>query len=138
VEGELTASAEPPAAAAVLGLGTDVVDIDRFRDVLRRTPTIVERLFTADERALCARRRDPVPCLAGRFAAKESVLKAFGTGIGGAAFTEIEVVRAESGEPSLHLHGAAAALADEQGIGHWLLTISHSDLVATATVLAMP
>lgn len=134
MEGELTAD---PAPAGVVGIGTDVVDIDRLREVLARTPGMVDRLFTEGERAVCERRRDPVPGFAGRFAAKEAVLKAFGTGLGGAGFTEIEVVRADSGEPSLRLHGAAAELAAERGITRWMLTISHSDLVATATVLAL-
>lgn len=137
MEGDLTSSPDAPGAPGVLGLGTDVVDIERFRDVLRRTPGIVDRLYTADERALCERRRDPAPCLAARFAAKEAVLKAMGSGLGDAGFTEIEVVRAGSGQPSVRLHGGAAALADELGIGRWMLTLSHSDLVATATVLAL-
>lgn len=137
MEGELTTPPADSGAAAVLGLGTDVVDIDRFREVLRRTPSIVDRLYTADERALCERRRDPAPCLAARFAAKEAVLKAMGSGLGDAGFTEIEVVRAESGQPSVRLHGGAAALADGLGIGRWMLTLSHSDLVATATALAL-
>ena len=137
MEVDLTSPAEGSGTPGVIGLGTDVVDIDRFRAVLQRTPGIVDRLYTADERALCERRRDPAPCLAARFAAKEAVLKAMGSGLGDAGFTEIEVVRAESGQPSVHLHGGAAALADELGIGRWMLTLSHSDLVATATVLAL-
>lgn len=120
----------------VLGVGTDLVDLDRFRHVLQRTPTIVDRLFTPDEQAYADERRDPTEPLGARFAAKEAVLKAMGVGLGAVAFREIEVVRASSGAPSLVLHGGAAKLADERGIDRWLLSLSHTAHVAQAFVLA--
>lgn len=120
----------------MIGLGTDVVDIDRFRAALTRTPAIEGRLFTTDERAVAAGRRDPAPALAVRFAAKEAVMKVLGVGIGAFDWHDVEVRRARSGRPSLHLTGRAAALADAAGIAGWHLSLSHSDLVATAVAAA--
>src|SRR4051794_13401920 len=93
------------------GLGVDAVDIERFRESLARRPLLADRLFTDAERTFAARRADPVPALAARFAAKEAVMKAFGVGLGAFGFHDVEVVRAESGEPSLVLRNAAADLA---------------------------
>lgn len=121
----------------VVGLGTDLVDLDRFRSVLARTPRIVDRLFTPGEQAYASSRRDPTEPLGARFAAKEAVLKAMGLGLGGAAFRDIEVVRADSGEPSVLLHGAAAAEARARGIAAWMLSLSHTGHVAQAVALAV-
>lgn len=121
----------------VVGLGTDLVDLDRFRSVLARTPSIVDRLFTPGEQAYASRRRDPTEPLGARFAAKEAVLKAMGLGLGGASFRDIEVVRAESGEPSVLLHGGAADEARARGIATWMLSLSHTHHVAQAVALAV-
>ena len=81
---------------------------------------------------------DPVPHLAARFAAKEAVAKALGTGIGAkCAFTDVEVVRGDAGVPSILLHGAAGVTARELGITGWFLTMTHSRLSAAATVIAL-
>ena len=85
----------------MIGIGTDLVDIERFRRSLERTPGLRERLFRPDERAYAEQRNDPVERYAGRFAAKEAALKALGLGLGGMAMYDIEVVRAESGSPSI-------------------------------------
>ena len=124
-------------APTVIGLGTDLVDLDRFRVVLARTPGLVDRLFTPAEQAYAAARTDPTERLGGRFAAKEAVLKAMGVGLGAARFCDIEVVRADSGAPSLALHGSAASRAEALGAVRWLVTISHTDHVAQAVVLAL-
>ncbi|HYI61374.1 MAG TPA: holo-ACP synthase [Acidimicrobiales bacterium] len=118
------------------GLGTDVVDLDRFRAVLARTPRMADRLFTDAERARAAGRRDPVPTLAARFAAKEAVMKVLGAGLGDVAFHEIEVGAEPSGRPTVGLTGRAAALAAGAGITTWHLSLSHSDLVAVAVAAA--
>ncbi len=122
---------------AVIGIGTDLVELDRFRVTLQRTPAIVDRLFTVDEQAYASRRRDPTERFAVRFAAKEAVLKALGLGLGAMAFRDIEVVRAESGAPSLKLHGDAAALAADRGVRRWLLTMTHTERVAQAIAVAL-
>ena len=122
----------------MIGIGTDLVELDRFRPALTRTPGIVARLFTDDERAYAELRRDPTERFAARFAAKEAVLKAMGAGIGECAFREIEVVRAESGEPSVLLHGKAASLAAGRGVGEWRLTLTHTASLAQAIAVALP
>jgi len=121
----------------VIGIGTDLVEIPRFRQVIGRTPGIVERVFHEEERAYVAALADPTQSLAVRFAAKEAVMKALGVGIGGVAMRDIEVVRADSGEPSLRLHGSAAALAAERGVARWLLTLTHTDSLAQAIAVAL-
>jgi len=131
------ADATVGALAEVIGVGVDVVDIDRFRRVLGRRPRLADRLFTDAERAYAARQADPTRRLAARFAAKEAVLKSLGVGLGACALRDIEVVRDEAGRPSVALCRSAASLADRHGVGGWHLSLSHSDLVATATAVAV-
>jgi holo-[acyl-carrier protein] synthase len=120
------------------GIGTDLVDLDRFRHALDRTPGLVTRLFCEGEQAYAQRRGDPTERYAARFAAKEAVMKALGVGLGACEFTEIEVIRDEdSGAPSLLLHGKAATLAAERGVDHWLLTLTHSGTSAHAIAVAL-
>ena len=121
----------------VVGIGTDLVDLDRFRQVLARTPSIVDRLFTESEQAYAKERRDPTEPLGVRFAAKEAALKALGLGLGSVGFREIEVIRAESGAPSLLLHGGAAEAAFARGVGRWMLTLSHTSHLAQAVAMAV-
>ena len=107
------ADGSPPALVGrvVVGIGADLVDIDRIRRIIDRQPRFVDRVYTEGERAYCLQRRDPAERFAARFAAKEAVLKVLGTGLGGADFTDIEVVRLDSGQPTLRITGRAAALA---------------------------
>ncbi len=123
--------------AGVVGIGTDLVDVDRFRIVLRRRPSMADRLFTAGERTYAARASDPAARLAARFAAKEAALKALGYGLGGMRMAEIEVVRDDDGRPELVLHGDARSTAAERGVGRWLVSLSHTDRLAQATVVAL-
>jgi holo-[acyl-carrier protein] synthase len=122
----------------VIGLGIDAVDIARFRTVLARRPGMAERLFTAGERAYAALQVDPAPSLAARFAAKEAVMKALGVGIGAFRFTDVEVVRLAGGQPSLMVRGDAASLARELGVGKFLVSLTHTSLLAEAVVAALP
>jgi len=121
----------------MVGIGLDVVDIERFRKTLERTPTFGRRVFTDAEVAYARRRRDPTERFAVRFAAKEAVLKAMGVGLWSCPLSDIEVARADSGQPSIVLHGEAATIADRKGIGSWLLTMTHTDLVAEAIAVAL-
>jgi holo-[acyl-carrier protein] synthase len=121
---------------SVLWIGTDVVDLDRFRLALRRTPGMVERVFTEGERAYALRKRDPTERLAARFAVKEATMKALGVGLGAFKFHDVEVTKARSGEPSLRLSGRAAELGERRGITAWKVSITHSDLIAMAIVIA--
>ncbi|MFM8311159.1 MAG: holo-ACP synthase [Ilumatobacteraceae bacterium] len=133
----MAASATPALPAGpVRGHGIDVVDIDHFRRALQRTPTMRERLFTVDELADLEGAADPVPSLAVRFAAREAVMKAMGLGLGAFGFHEVWVRRQPSGAPILHVAGRALELAVERGIGDWHLSLSHTRLVAVASVIA--
>ena len=122
----------------MVGVGVDVVDLDRFRRALARTPGLVARVFTPGERAYAdAARRDPTERLAARFAAKEATMKALGVGLGAFAWREVDVVRDPSGAPGLRLAGAAADLARRRGVAEWKVTVTHSRLVAVAVVVAL-
>lgn len=121
----------------VVGVGTDLVDVDRFRRVLERTPSVTERLFTEGERSYAFEARDPAARLAVRFAAKEAAMKALGVGLGEVRFREIEVRRASSGEPSLRLSGSALERAEGRGVRRWELSLTHTDHLAQAVALAL-
>lgn len=120
----------------VIGVGLDVVDVERFRTSITRTPTLVPRLLTDSERAYCEQARDPTERYAVRFAAKEAVMKALGVGLGAFAWHHVEVVRADSGQPSLVLTDRALALAEQQGVSAWHLSLSHTGTIAEAIVIA--
>ena len=124
-------------SGAVLGIGTDLVECDRFRLALERRPRIAERLFSDAEREYAFRHREPVPPLAARFAAKEAVMKAMSVGLWKFALRDVEVTRLPSGQPEVVLHDKAAALAAERGVGSWLLTLSHTDSMAIAVAVAL-
>jgi holo-[acyl-carrier protein] synthase len=128
-------TALPP---AVLGIGVDLVECDRFRLALERRPRIAERLFSDAEREYAYRHKEPVPRLAARFAVKEAVMKAMGVGLWKFALRDVEVTRLPSGQPEVALHDKAAALAQERGVGSWLLTITHTDSMAMAVAVALP
>ena len=114
----------------IVGVGIDVVQVDRLERALARTPTLAARLFTHGEQQ-CTRSES----LAARFAAKEAVAKALGAP-GGLRWVDAEVVSDPSGRPRLVLHGAVAEEATAQGITSWHLSLSHDGGVATAVVVA--
>jgi len=121
----------------VIGIGVDLVDVDRMRETLARTPSMVERMFTPGERAYAQSARDPAERFAARFAAKEAFLKALGLGLGAVDWHDVEVVRAESGQPSLRLTGRAAAASEAAGAIRWLLTLTHTSTMAEAIAVAL-
>jgi holo-[acyl-carrier protein] synthase len=123
-------------AAPMVGIGVDAVDVERFRLVLARTPTVLGRIFTDAERADVARRSDPVPGLAARFAAKEAAMKALGVGLGSFGLADVEVVRSQRGAPELRTSGRAAVLADARGVLSWYVSLTHTATLAAAVVLA--
>lgn len=126
----------PNPGARVIGIGIDAVDVPRFRDTLSRTPTLRDRVFTADELNPLADRTDPVPSLAARFAAREAAMKAMGVGLGAFDFHDVWVASLESGRPILHVSGRADVLARERGIESWHLSLTHTDDLAIAYVIA--
>lgn len=121
----------------MIGIGLDLVDVDRMRRVLTRTPSLVGRLFTPAEQAYATRVADPTERFAVRFAAKEAVMKALGVGLGAFDWHDVEVVRSEAGVPSLAVSGRAAVLADAVGVTEWKLTLSHTHGVAEAIAVAL-
>ena len=116
-----------PADAAVLGVGVDLVDVDRIRKSRENHGDhFLEKVFTEEEREYCLGMSDPDPHLAARFAAKEAVAKAFGTGIGKAiGWRSISVWREASGAPVVKLDDPAAAKLKAMGGSHVLLSLSH-------------
>jgi len=122
----------------ILGLGFDATDIPRIGAAFERYgERFLHRVFTDGEIAYCTRRRNPVPHLAGRFAAKEAAMKALGTGHSrGVLWRDIEVFRV-NGPPQLRLHGGAAAQAARMRVQSTLVTITHSDALAMAQVLLL-
>jgi holo-[acyl-carrier protein] synthase len=117
----------------VPGLGIDLLEIDRFEQVLERRPRIAERLFTDGERAYAAGKARPGKHLAARFCAKEAVAKALA--LEGWSFTDVEVVATE-GAPDVRLSGAAGARAGELGV-QVRLSLTHTDTTAGAVALAL-
>ena len=118
----------------MLTTGVDIIEIPRIKQTLDRYgERFLKRVFTHDEIAYC---RGRAPNLAGRFAAKEATMKALGTGVRGVSWKDIEVIRAESGAPSVKLHGRAKARAERLQIVEISLSISHSREVAVAFVVA--
>ena len=120
----------------ILGIGIDATDLPRVKDVFDRYgERFLRRVFTDGEIAYCTRRRNPVPHLAGRFAAKEAAMKALGTGHSrGVLWKDIEVVRS-GGPPRLLFHGGAERRAAAMSVRRSLLTITHSDALAFAQVM---
>jgi holo-[acyl-carrier protein] synthase len=121
----------------IVGVGVDLVRIDRVAGLLERQGERARaRLFTDAECRRCEEGRHPPESFAARFAAKEAFFKALGTGWGrGGSWTDVEVVSAPSGAPSIRLSGAAAALAEERGVRAIHLSLTHSDDTAAAFVV---
>lgn len=117
--------------------GIDLVEIPRFAEFLDRHPDRARtRLFTEAELAYAAGKKRELEHLAARFAAKEAVLKALGTGwADGIAWTDVEVTRDHAGRPGVALHNRAAELAAERGITVWAISLSHTEHYAIASVI---
>ena len=117
----------------MLTTGIDIIEISRVRGVLERYgQRFLDRIFTPAEIAYC---RERAPNLAARFAAKEATMKALGTGVRGVGWKDIEVVRHESGAPSIELHGRAKQRAQRLGVQEVAISLSHSKDYAVASVV---
>jgi holo-[acyl-carrier protein] synthase len=119
----------------IVGVGIDVVPVERFAVALERTPTLASRLFTAAE--LVTHHGEPrtAESLAARFAAKEALAKSLGAG-GGMHWTDAEVLTDEIGRPTLMVTGTVAARAESLGVTRWHVSLSHDGGIASATVIA--
>lgn len=122
----------------IIGLGVDIVETSRIKSLMGDYPErFLERCFTESEQRDSQSSKRQLEHLAARFAAKEATLKALGTGWAqGIGWTDIEVVRAESGRPSLNITGRAQEIAIERGITIWHLSLSHIATHAIASVIA--
>ena len=124
----------------ILGHGIDIVETQRIRTLVEtHGARFLDRCFTTAEQAYCSNNpRRYYEHLAGRFAAKEAVLKVLGTGwSGGIAWTDVEIIKAVSGMPGVLLTGECAQVAQRLGITRWHLSISHIETHATASAIGM-
>jgi holo-[acyl-carrier protein] synthase len=121
----------------IIGIGIDLVEVGRMEALIGRHPErALGRLFTPAEAAYCRGSRRPAESFAARFAAKEAVFKALGTGWGGgAAWQEIEVSKGSAGPPRLELRGRTAEIARERGVTRTHLSLTHTDHIAAAYVV---
>ena len=118
-----------------LATGVDLIEIARIEEVVaRHGKHYLERVFTPAELEYCGKRAES---LAGRWAAKEAVAKALGTGIGDVTWKEIEIVGDEQNAPRLTLYGMAESKAKELGLTNWSVSISHSQSHTVAFVIAV-
>ncbi len=122
---------------AILGHGIDLVECDRIGAVVDKHPDrFLSRILTPAERTRAERFRDPVPHIAGRWAAKEAILKALGTGWrGGIAWTDMEILPDPMGRPLVTLSGETARIAAEMGVRRIFLSITHTDSHASASAI---
>lgn len=121
----------------IVGLGLDIAEVDRIGEAIaRHGAPFLERLFTPAEVSYCERHKNRYERYAARFAAKEAAMKALGTGWSrGVRWRDIEVAREPGGKPTLHLAGVARQIADQLGVKHISLTITHSGNLALAQVI---
>ncbi len=118
-----------------LKTGVDLIEIQRIANAIERYgERFLARVYTADELALIG---EDQASLAARFAAKEAVSKALGTGIGAVSFQEIEILRDEARAPVLYLHGEAQQIAQKFGLTTWSISLSHTQTHAIAMVVAI-
>lgn len=123
----------------IVGHGVDIVSVARIDGMVREhAERFLERCFTPGELAYCTPRKNAAQHLAARFAAKEAVLKALGSGLSdGITWTEVEVARSATGAPSIVLTGRAAERAGRLNITGWFVSLSHTDSDAIASVVAV-
>ncbi|SFJ20829.1 holo-[acyl-carrier protein] synthase [Planctomicrobium piriforme] len=125
--------------AMIFGLGTDIVEIVRIGEMIERHGELfLQRVYTEDEIKYCQRHKEALQHYAGRWAAKEAVMKTLGTGFTkGVGWKDIQVCNTKSGRPIIELSGGAAQVAKSVGIDNVLITISHCRAYATATAIAL-
>ena len=122
---------------SVKGVGLDIIRIERIKGVYSRMPErFLQRIFTEREIASLLEKKNMIPSMAARFAAKEAVSKALGCGIGAIGWRDIEIFAAPGGKPVVSLSGKAAAWAEEHGIEVVHISMSHDGLYAAATAVA--
>jgi holo-[acyl-carrier protein] synthase len=123
----------------VIAHGIDLIECERIAHVWREHPDrFLERILTRDERAYCERMKNPIPHIAGRFAAKEAVLKVLGTGWRGPiSWTDIEVLSDQAGKPHVTLSGPTLEIAKRLDITRILISITHTEKYAAASAIGI-
>ncbi len=123
----------------IIGLGTDIVEIVRIGQMIEKHGELfLQRVYTEEEIRYCQKRREAIQHYAGRWAAKEAVMKTLGTGwTRGIGWRDIEVINRRGGQPTIQLRGGAGDYARKLGIDEVLITISHCRAYATATAVAL-
>jgi len=121
----------------ILGIGIDIIEVTRIAASYEKFgERFVNRILLRDEIAYCRSHKNPAPFLAARFAAKEAVSKAFGTGIGAAlGWQDVEIRRKASGEPFVVLHGKGEQLFASRGAKRLLISLSHTQNYAAASAV---
>lgn len=121
----------------IVGMGIDVAEVKRIREVFEsQGERFVKRVYTEAEAAYCEQFKNKYERYAGRFAAKEAAMKALGTGWSrGVRWVDVEVVRQRGGRPVLQLHGEARKIADQLGVKHIAMSITHTAEQAFAQVI---
>ncbi len=121
----------------ILGIGVDVVEVQRIKDSIESFgEKFLDRVFTHNEQLYCEKKRDKELNYAARFAAKEAVSKAFGTGVGQSmGWTDIEIVHSEAGQPQVLLHGKAESHAKACRMKQVSVSLTHTDHYAAANAL---
>lgn len=121
----------------IVGIGTDIIEIERIKRAVERTSRFVDKLLTPREREnIKERNKSAYASIAGIFAAKEAVSKALGTGFVSFEMVDIEILKDQKGKPFVKLYNGAKIRADELGIQQIHVTISHCNTYATAFVIA--
>jgi holo-[acyl-carrier protein] synthase len=123
--------------SSVVGLGVDLVEIDRMEQVIERTPRILTRVFSEQEREYAWSKARPATHYALFFAAKEAVLKALGTGFAGMQYTDVEVAHNSDGKPLPVLTGHALEVAESQGVVEVQLSLSYTHQMGVASAVAI-
>ena len=116
-------------------LGTDIIEIQRIKKGMDRHPSFCSRILTPKENECCQGRKDQSAFVAGRFAAKEAIVKCLGLGLRGFSWQDMEILPDELGKPCLELSPRLAAIASQRGVGRVQVSISHSRDYALAVAL---
>lgn len=124
---------------AEAGIGVDIVEISRFESILKNNPAFIQKMFTDEERSYCQASARPAAHYACRFAAREAVLKALGTGFGqGVGRYDVSVSRDDRGKPHAVLTGGAERIARDLGVVEVVISLSFTSDLAVANAMAIP
>ena len=137
IAGGDASNSTPDIDHSTVGVGVDLLEIDRMEHAIERRPRILMRVFSSGEREYAWSKARPAAHYAAFFAAREAVLKALGQGFAGIAYQDVEVIHDSNGKPGILLRGNALALAQKQGIIEIQISLSHTHQMAVASAVAI-